>query len=89
MPSIKGIRVVIADDLLATGGTVSAVVKLVEGLGADLVECASWLNWIFLKVARSCRKGRFSACLTFRSLPGYPLFDYSGPVAQLDRATAS
>ncbi len=35
-----GDRVIIADDLLATGGTVSAVVKLVEELGAELVECA-------------------------------------------------
>ncbi|MCM2263699.1 MAG: adenine phosphoribosyltransferase, partial [Desulfuromonadales bacterium] len=35
-----GDRVLIADDLLATGGTVAAVVKLVEGLGAEIVECA-------------------------------------------------
>lgn len=35
-----GERVIIADDLLATGGTVAAVVKLVEELGAELVECA-------------------------------------------------
>lgn len=35
-----GDRVIIADDLLATGGTVAAVVKLVEELGAELIECA-------------------------------------------------
>jgi len=34
-----GDRVVIADDLLATGGTVSAVVDLVEELGAEIIEC--------------------------------------------------
>jgi adenine phosphoribosyltransferase len=34
-----GMRVVIADDVLATGGTVSAVVGLLRGLGADVVEC--------------------------------------------------
>jgi adenine phosphoribosyltransferase len=33
-------KVVIVDDLIATGGTVGATVKLVRKLGADLVECA-------------------------------------------------
>ncbi len=32
-----GHRVLIADDLLATGGTAAAVVKLVEGLGGEVV----------------------------------------------------
>lgn len=35
-----GEKVVIVDDLIATGGTVGATVKLVEKLGVDLVECA-------------------------------------------------
>jgi adenine phosphoribosyltransferase len=35
-----GEKVVIVDDLIATGGTVGAAVKLVKKLGADLVECA-------------------------------------------------
>ena len=35
----KGQRVLIADDLLATGGTAEAVVKLVEKLGGEIVEC--------------------------------------------------
>ena len=35
-----GERVVIVDDLIATGGTVSATVKLVKRLEADLIECA-------------------------------------------------
>ncbi|HKK98966.1 MAG TPA: adenine phosphoribosyltransferase [Desulfotignum sp.] len=35
-----GERVVVVDDLIATGGTVGATVKLVRNLGADLVECA-------------------------------------------------
>ncbi len=43
-----GDRVLIADDLLATGGTVSAVVKLVEELGAELVECAFLAELDFL-----------------------------------------
>ncbi len=44
-----GERVIIADDLLATGGTVTAVVELVEELGADLVECAFLAELDFLK----------------------------------------
>ncbi|MBU0993090.1 MAG: adenine phosphoribosyltransferase [Proteobacteria bacterium] len=36
----KGDRVVIIDDLIATGGTISAAVKLVEELGGDILECA-------------------------------------------------
>lgn len=35
-----GERVVIIDDLIATGGTISATVKLVETLGGDIIECA-------------------------------------------------
>ena len=37
---IPGEKVVIVDDLIATGGTVGATVKLVKQLGADLLECA-------------------------------------------------
>jgi adenine phosphoribosyltransferase len=37
---VKGQNVVIADDLLATGGTASAVVDLVKKTGGNIVECA-------------------------------------------------
>lgn len=36
----KGQRVVLVDDLLATGGTMAAVAKLIERLGAEIVEIA-------------------------------------------------
>lgn len=36
----KNEKVVIVDDLIATGGTVGATVKLVKKLGADIIECA-------------------------------------------------
>ena len=36
----KGERVVIVDDLIATGGTISAAANLVERLGGDIFECA-------------------------------------------------
>lgn len=35
-----GERVAIIDDLLATGGTASAAIALLEQVGADIVECA-------------------------------------------------
>lgn len=36
----KGERVIIIDDLMATGGTISAAANLVEKLGGEIVECA-------------------------------------------------
>ncbi len=36
----KGERVVIVDDLMATGGTIAAAANLVEKLGGDIFECA-------------------------------------------------
>ena len=35
----KGERVLIVDDLIATGGTIAATIKLVEDLGGIIVEC--------------------------------------------------
>ena len=36
----KGDKVIVVDDLIATGGTVGATVNLVEKLGAQIIECA-------------------------------------------------
>ncbi|MFZ5564142.1 MAG: adenine phosphoribosyltransferase [Thermodesulfobacteriota bacterium] len=36
----KGEKVIIIDDLIATGGTVKAAINLVEKLGGQVVECA-------------------------------------------------
>ena len=36
----KGQNVLIADDLLATGGTAKAMIELVENLGGNIIECA-------------------------------------------------
>nr|GLL46975.1 adenine phosphoribosyltransferase 5-like [Ipomoea trifida] len=35
----KGDRVVVIDDLIATGGTLSAAINLLERMGAEVVEC--------------------------------------------------
>jgi adenine phosphoribosyltransferase len=42
-------RVVIADDLVATGGTAKATAELVSKLGATVVECAFIIELAFLK----------------------------------------
>jgi adenine phosphoribosyltransferase len=47
MPS--GARVVITDDLIATGGTAAATAQLVSKLGATVVECAFVIELAFLK----------------------------------------
>jgi adenine phosphoribosyltransferase len=36
----KGDKVLIVDDLIATGGTISAATQLIEKLGGEIVECA-------------------------------------------------
>ena len=44
-----GERVLIADDLLATGGTIAAAVDLVRELDAEIVECTFLAELDFLK----------------------------------------
>jgi adenine phosphoribosyltransferase len=43
-----GARVLVVDDLLATGGTVGACVKLLEKTGADIVGCAFAIELVAL-----------------------------------------
>jgi adenine phosphoribosyltransferase len=45
----SGARVVIADDLIATGGTAAATAELVAKLGGTVVECAFVIELLFLK----------------------------------------
>lgn len=44
----KGDRVVIIDDLIATGGTLAAACRLVERLGGEIVEVATVIELSFL-----------------------------------------
>jgi adenine phosphoribosyltransferase len=44
-----GTRILLADDVLATGGTVAAAVDLVNKLGGDIVEIAFLVELTFLK----------------------------------------
>jgi adenine phosphoribosyltransferase len=43
-----GARVLVHDDLLATGGTATAMCELVEGSGAEVVGCAFVIELGFL-----------------------------------------
>jgi adenine phosphoribosyltransferase len=43
-----GVRVLIHDDLLATGGTARALCDLVSGLGAEIAGCAFLIELSFL-----------------------------------------
>ncbi|MCK4757213.1 MAG: purine phosphoribosyltransferase family protein, partial [Thermoplasmata archaeon] len=45
----KGQRVVIIDDLLATGGTAAASIGLIEKLGGEVVNCSFVIELGFLK----------------------------------------
>ena len=60
-----GAKVIIADDLLATGGTVSAVVELVESLGADIVECCFMTELMFLEGRKRLPEGKVFSLLPF------------------------
>ena len=46
---LRGEKVLIHDDVLATGGTASAVCKLVEQLGGEVVQCNFLIELDFLK----------------------------------------
>ncbi len=62
----KGHRVLIVDDVLATGGTAEGVVKLVEKLGGEVVGLAFLIELSFL-----------GGCKRFGHLPLYSLIQYS------------
>lgn len=60
-----GDRVIVADDLLATGGTMAAVVDLVRQAGAELHECAFMAELEFLKGREKLPEGKVYSLLKF------------------------
>lgn len=52
----KGQRVLIIDDLLATGGTIDATIKLVESLGGIVVGCAFLIELLALNGRKKIEK---------------------------------
>ncbi|XP_073295734.1 adenine phosphoribosyltransferase 5-like isoform X1 [Primulina huaijiensis] len=61
----RGDRVLVIDDLVATGGTLSAAIRLLERVGAEVVECACVIGLPEAKVIK--KNGR-------RRLDGKPLY---------------
>ncbi len=60
-----GDKVIIADDLLATGGTMVAVVELVEKFGAEVFECAFMAELEFLNGRSKLPDGKVFSLLKF------------------------
>lgn len=60
-----GDRVIVADDLLATGGTMAAVVDLVQEFGAEIHECAFMAELEFLKGREKLPEGKVYSLLKF------------------------
>ncbi len=60
-----GDRVLIVDDVLATGGTASATARLVEGLGGEVVAFAFLLELAFLDGAAKLSGYRVTSLLTY------------------------
>lgn len=60
-----GEKILIADDLLATGGTMSAVVDMVNKLGGDIVECCFMTELTFLDGRKRLPEGKVYSLLQF------------------------
>ncbi len=61
----KGERVIIMDDLIATGGTVAAAINLVEKLGGQVIECAFVVELSDLKGRELIKTHRVFSLLSF------------------------
>src|SRR5690606_6379985 len=61
----KGDRVLIMDDLLATGGTAAAARDLVQDLGAEVLECAFVIELGFLQGREKLRPTEVFSLLSY------------------------
>ena len=61
----SGVRVLIHDDVLATGGTVEAIAGLVESLGAEVVGVAFIIELTFLGGRERLQKYDFRSLITY------------------------
>lgn len=62
-----GQRVVIVDDLIATGGTLEAAAKLVEKLGGEIMEMACIVELVFLPGREKLSKYKLHSLVTYDS----------------------
>jgi len=63
----KGNRVLIIDDLIATGGTMLAACKLIQRLGGEVVECAVINDLLYLNGSKIIRDSGFAV---------YPMLEF-------------
>jgi adenine phosphoribosyltransferase len=61
----KGDRILIHDDVLATGGTAAAVCELVERLGGVIVQCNFLMEITFLNGREKIREKEIFAAITY------------------------
>lgn len=61
----KGDKVLLHDDILATGGTARAAAKLVEKLGGEIVQCNFLIEIEFLKGASKLNKYEVRSLLSY------------------------
>ncbi len=61
----KGDKVLLHDDVLATGGTASAACKLIEKLGGEIIQCNFLIEIEFLKGASKLKKYDVRSLLTY------------------------
>jgi len=61
----KGQRVLLVDDLLATGGTISAVMEMCERLGAEIVGLSFFIELGFLKGREKLKGRRVSSLVNY------------------------
>ncbi|MBT0664592.1 adenine phosphoribosyltransferase [Geobacter pelophilus] len=60
-----GEKILIADDLLATGGTTAAVVDMVQKMGGEIVECCFMVELEFLDGKKRLPEGKVFSLLQF------------------------
>ena len=64
--SIKpGDRVVIVDDLIATGGTIEAIIKIVEKLGGKVVRVCALIELVDLKARELLKDTDIKSCIVY------------------------
>jgi len=61
----KGDKVVIIDDLLATGGTLEAIIKLVEKLGGQVIKICTLIELVDLNGRDNLKEYDVTSCITF------------------------
>lgn len=61
----KGEKVLLHDDILATGGTAQATCKLIEKLGGDIVQCNFIIDLSFLNGSEKLKPYTITSALTY------------------------